>query len=142
MPCHLGYIRFVIHQPILTMYKTLVLIFVIVAIVVVAYKEYGERDKTNPNYIFKKLTRQIFEIKKIPEKKIVLTSEFKRHLSMHEGDVDTLALKMMKEMDLSFYVENFRKSKTVGEAVDFLRVKAEAKEKKLSQRKSVMINQN
>lgn len=118
------------------MYKALVLIFVIVAIVVVAYKEYGERDKSNPNYIYKKMAHKIFEMKKIPEKDIYLSSEFKRHLSMQQSEVDTLGFQMQKELDVKFFIDNFR-LQTVGEAVDYLRIKVQEKEKRELQKKAL-----
>ena len=111
-------------------YRALVLIFLVVAVVAVAYKEYGEADKTNPNYIYGKLAESIQSTMKIKKEKIFLTSEFKKHLNMQESEIDTVGFQMQKELNTTFFIDEFRKMKTVGEAVDYLRIKTEESEAK------------
>lgn len=111
------------------MYKALLWTFFIVAIALVVNKEYFEQQKSDLNHLYEKVSYEISVMKKVPADTIYYSSEFQKNLNMNEVDVDTLALKLRKDLNLEFKIEDFRKSKDVGSAIDFLRLALESKKK-------------
>ena len=111
------------------MYRALVFTFFIVAAVLVINKEHGLSQKSNLEYLFDKITYEISILKKIPKDSIYYSSKFDQNLGMNMIDVETLGITMRKELKVHYKVTDFSKTKDVGEAIDFLRIKLESKKK-------------
>ena len=108
-------------------YKILGWVLVVVAISMIAYKETTVVDKTDVKYLLNKMADQINVQYNVPKKDIYFSTEFKKHLGMDIYGQDTLAIAMQKDLGIEFGYEEFRDCKTVGEAVDFLRIRLKRK---------------
>lgn len=109
------------------MYKILVLVLVIMAVVMVAIKETRQEDSTDVVYLFNKTRHDLALQQKISEDQISLNTNFERDLGMGDVAQDTLGIKLRKDLDIDLNLEEFHQKKTVGEAVDYLRLKVIAR---------------
>lgn len=105
------------------MYKLLVLGLVIAAIVMVTIKETRQEDSTDVVYLFKKTRNELSLQKKVSGDLITLNTDFERDLGMDNLEQDTLGLKLKEDLDIDLNLDDFHNLKTVGEAVDYLRLK-------------------